>query len=91
VAIVNVIDRRKRSYRSRNVQAIVEAAWHNNFCKDADQYPRPPDVDGPHYDAKMGSVEEVIAWANSFPQAVVMYLYDEDADNYPFSGRSSAA
>ena len=35
----NVIDRRTRPYRWREVDAIVEAVEHDNSCPEADQAP----------------------------------------------------
>lgn len=35
--IVNIIDRRTRPYRFKVVNAIVEAAWHDNSVADSDQ------------------------------------------------------
>ena len=37
--ITNIIDRRKRPYRFLKVNAIVEAARHDNSVNDADQVP----------------------------------------------------
>jgi hypothetical protein len=35
--IANIIDKRERKYRWKRVQAIIEAVWHDNACKDSDQ------------------------------------------------------
>jgi hypothetical protein len=35
----NIIDKRTRPYRWREVNAIVEAVEHDNSCADADQAP----------------------------------------------------
>lgn len=37
--IWNIIDRRDRPYRWREVNAIVEAVEHDNSCADADRAP----------------------------------------------------
>ena len=37
--IWNIIDNRRRPYRWREVNAIVEAVEHDNSCPDADQAP----------------------------------------------------
>jgi hypothetical protein len=37
--ITNIINKRKQQYRFLKINAIVEAAWHDNTVKDADQAP----------------------------------------------------
>lgn len=79
--IYNVIDRRKHPYRFLKVNAVVEATWHDNSCKNADQI----EVrSGPAYEEKEHTtVVEAIHWANRFPAPVTLYLYDEDDGIYP--------
>jgi hypothetical protein len=76
--LINIIDRRKRKYRFRKVTAIVEAAWHDNHCKDADQVTQPPlGKDGPSYEEKPAlSLQEALVWASSFENPVTLYIYD---------------
>ncbi len=77
MAIVNVVDRRERKYRFLVVNAIVEAAWHDNTVRDADIAPRGGDG-GPAYEEKEGcTVGEAVMWAQNFRQGVTLYLYDE--------------
>jgi hypothetical protein len=52
--ITNIIDRRKRPYRFWKVNAIVEAAWHDNSVNDADQAPSGKN-DGPAYEERTSS------------------------------------
>ncbi|QOZ24096.1 hypothetical protein [Bradyrhizobium sp. CCBAU 51753] len=78
MTIVNIVDRRKRGQRFLIVNAIIEAAWHHNSRTDADQVH--PESGGPDYaEREHSSLEEAVRWANSFPEPVVLYLYDEDA------------
>jgi hypothetical protein len=75
--IWNIIDRRDRPYRWREVNAIVEAVEHDNSCKDADQAPESDVMLVVDYDAlEAVSVREAIDWANQQPCPVTLYLYD---------------
>lgn len=81
--LVNVIDDRKRRYRFEKINAVIEAAWHDNSCPDSDFVE--PD-DGPSYDQKEHiTLQEAIAWANSFASPVTLYIYDQDGGIYPLS------
>ncbi|MFL6728027.1 MAG: hypothetical protein ACJ8FS_16165 [Sphingomicrobium sp.] len=74
--IWNLIDRRKRQYRWKSVNAIIEAVEHDNACEDADQ--APDDADGILYAERASiSVADAVAWANEETSAVTLYLYDE--------------
>jgi hypothetical protein len=78
--IVNIVDRRKRRYRFLRVNAIVEAAWHDNRCDDADQV---ASREGPVYE----QVEHIplrgaIAFAEAQNGEVTLFLYDEDDGIY---------
>ena len=80
----NVIDRRKRKYRFLKVNAVVEAAWHDNHVKDeeCDQIAKPKD-DGPSYEEREHvTVGDAILWGTSFGNPVTLYLYDEDGCIY---------
>ncbi len=73
----NVIDKRTRPYRWREVNAIVEAVEHDNSCHDADQAPESDPSLVVDYDAlEAVSVQEAIAWANAQRCPVTLYLYD---------------
>jgi hypothetical protein len=80
--IVNIVDRRKRQYRFKKINAIVEAAWHDNSLDDADQVASPAE-DGPNY-AQMEHValSDAVTWADSFAWPVTLFLYDEDDGIY---------
>jgi hypothetical protein len=73
----NIIDKRARPYRWREVNAIVEAIEHDNSCKDADQAPESDPMLTVDYDAlEAVSVAEAIQGAESQPCPVTLYLYD---------------
>lgn len=76
--ICNIIDKRTRPYRWREVNAIIEATSHDNACMDADQ--QPPTDDDLTYDQREDvTLAEAIAWANEQPCPVTLYLYDKGA------------
>lgn len=73
----NVIDKRKRPYRWREINAIIEATEHDNSCADADQAPESDPNVTVDYDAlEAVSVSEAIKWAESQSCPVTLYLYD---------------
>jgi hypothetical protein len=74
--IYNIIDRRKRPYRWREVNAIIEATSHDNSCEDADKQPA-ADEDLTYDERENVSLGEAVAWATSEPCAVTLYLYDK--------------
>lgn len=80
--ITNIIDRRKRQYRFKKINAIVEAAWHDNSVKDADQILLPIDS-GPDYSQMEHiSLSDAVTWAESFAGPITLFLYDEDGGIY---------
>ena len=74
--IWNVIDRRKRLYRWKRVNAIVEPTWHDNTCTDTDAAERHSgEIE---YDEREGiSLAEAVNWAQSFAFPVTLYVYDD--------------
>jgi len=73
----NIRDKRTRPNRWREVNAIIEATEHDNSCLDADQAPESDPKLIVDYDAlETVSVQEAIAWANSQPYPVTLFLYD---------------
>ena len=75
--IWNIIDRRKRKYRWREVNAIVEAIEHDNSCNDSDQAPESDSTHTVDYESlEAVSAAEAIQWANDQPCPVTLYLYD---------------
>jgi hypothetical protein len=78
--IWNLIDRRRRPYRWKLVNAIVEAVEHDNSCADADQAPDADPGKVVDYDQREGvSVEAAIVWASQLDSAVTLYLYNDGA------------
>ena len=74
--IFNIIDSRKRQYRWKKINAIVEATSHDNSCEDSDQQP-PTEADVTYEELESVSLQEAVIWAEAFDSAVTLYLYDE--------------
>jgi hypothetical protein len=77
--IWNIIDRRVRPHRWKCINAIVEATWHDNgrsTDSDRDQAESGPD-DVTYLQREGISLADAIAWANSLPGGVTLFLYDE--------------
>jgi hypothetical protein len=73
--ISNIIDRRKRRYRWKQITAIIEPTYHDNSVDDSDEAEE--EIDSVVYDGRaVISVGDAIAWASSLPFAVTLYLYD---------------
>lgn len=73
--ILNIIDRRKRRYRWKNITAITEATCHDNSCADSDQ--AEPNVSGIGYDEwEDVSLAVAIKLADSLTYDATLYLYD---------------
>jgi hypothetical protein len=74
--IWNIVDHRARRHRWKRVNAIVEPTWHDNGVADSDQCEI--GEDDIVYDHREGiSIAEAVAWANSLPNRVTLFLYDE--------------
>jgi hypothetical protein len=74
--IANILDRRKRPFRWKRVDAIIEPTWHDNACADSDQATK--DDREPIYDERKGiSLADAVTWAQALPLEVTLYLYDE--------------
>ena len=75
--IWNVVDRRKRIYRWRRVNAVIENIEHDNVCKDTDIFDEENNA-APLYDERKGVLlHEAIAWAEGDVGKVTLYIYDE--------------
>ncbi len=75
--LCNIIDNRKRKYRWRNLNAIVEATEHDNSCADSDQIPEAEQGIAPTYENRSGiSLNEAVQWASEFNGSITLYLYD---------------
>lgn len=78
--IWNIIDHRTRPFRWAKINAIIEATWHDNSVKDADQALSVRPNDEVTYEERKGvSLHEAINWANNQTCPVTLYLYDEGA------------
>lgn len=78
--IRNLIDRRKRPYRWKRINAIIEATEHDNTCTDADEAPESDPMVVVDHDHREGlSIEEAVTWAHQVRCHVTLYLYDEGA------------
>lgn len=85
MAILNIIDRRKRYYKFGKVNAIIEPTRHDNSVKNADRAPRSPKMDRAWigYDEREHiSVAEALRWAQNHQDVVTLYLYDKDGGIY---------
>jgi len=76
--IYNVIDKRTRPYRWREVNAIIEATSHDNACNDADQQ-SPGDADLDYDERENITLQDALAWANAQACPVTLYIYDKGA------------
>jgi len=75
--LCNIIDRRTRPYRWREVNAIVEATEHDNSCQGADRAPKSdPGVTVLYGALEAVSVAEAVRWAEGQLCPVTLYLYD---------------
>jgi hypothetical protein len=74
--ISNIIDNRKRRYRWRSIDAVIEPAWHDNKCGDSDQ--AEPCIIESEYNKKNNiSVSDAISWALEVKYDVTLFLYDK--------------
>lgn len=74
--IYNITDSRKRPYRWRRINAVIEATSNDWNVDDSDEQPSSPD-DIVFKDRKNISLQEAVAWASAEPSAVTLFLYDE--------------
>jgi hypothetical protein len=75
--IWNIIDHRRRPYRWRTINAIIEPTYHDNSAADSDQVEEAPE-DFLVYDKRKNiCVADAIQWAESLNFAVTLYLYDQ--------------
>jgi hypothetical protein len=80
--IFNIIDNRKRRYRWKKINAIVEATAHDNSCADSDQQPDGPD-DVTYEQVEGVSLQDAVAWADAFDSPVTLYIYDDGEGTMP--------
>ena len=78
--LMNVVDLRERTYRWREVLAVIESGFKNNEAQDADHVTG--DIGAMiDYAERAGiSVRDAVHWAEQAGGPVTLYLYDMDAD-----------
>ena len=74
--IFNIIDRRKRRYRWKQITAIAEPTYHDNLVADSDETEVPEPGFFACDEKAVISVADAIAWATSLAFPVTLYLYD---------------
>ncbi|WP_127114395.1 hypothetical protein [Shimia sediminis] len=75
--IWNIVDSRKRKYRWRKINAVIENIEHDNSVNDTDVFDE-ENPNAPLYDEKKGVLlHEAIVWAESVPGKVTLYLYND--------------
>ena len=75
--LCNIVDDRTRKHRWANVDAVIEATWHDNKNGDSDQAPVVNDSTYVLYEDRLGiSVEEAVTWAVAASCPVTLFLYD---------------
>ncbi len=80
--IANIIDRRARPHRFKKINAVIEAAWHDNAIPESDQ--SPTDDGSPEYvQIEHVTLARAIEWAQRCSGEVILYIYDEDDGLYP--------
>jgi len=75
--IWNIVDRRKRRYRWKSVNAVVESVENDNACSDSDQAPIDAHIQSDYDERRAIPVLDAVTWAHALPNAVTLYLYDE--------------
>jgi hypothetical protein len=71
----NIIDRRKRPYRWREIDVIAEATWHDNAIPGSD-YAERNDSEPSLATQKSISLADAVIWASRFPVPMTLYIYD---------------
>ena len=80
--IANIIDKRTNHFSWKTVNAIIEATWHDNSGKNADQAERgPPGTEIAYDQRECISIEEAIMWAQTESGLcpVTLFIYDDGA------------
>jgi hypothetical protein len=74
--IANIIDQRKRPFRSKQITAIIEPPNHDNAVDHSDEAVIPEPDFAPYVAREDISVADAVAWATALPYAVTLFLYD---------------
>ena len=79
--IANIVDRRKRPYRSCPINAVIEPSCVDNDMPFADQYDiKEEDITTCFEERPNTSLYLAIYWANKFKFPVTLYIYNFDRD-----------
>lgn len=76
MSILNIIDRRTRSYRFKKVNVVFEPTRHDNRCYDADQA-MGMDFDMGYHEMNGVELREAIGWATVHSDELTMFIYDD--------------
>ncbi len=76
--ILNIIDRRKKPYRYRQITAIFEPTCHDNSCKDSDQTEGEESLYNGigYHEIEKCSLATAISYAKDSNSHLTVYLYD---------------
>lgn len=79
--IANIVDCRKRQYRSCPITAVIEPSYVDNDMPFKDQYEsREEDITTSYEERPNTSLYLAINWANTFKFPVTLYIYDFERD-----------
>lgn len=83
--LLNIIDRRKKPYAFKKINAVIEPTRHDNRVKNADRAPPKPRLEKTWmgYDQREHtSVRDAVLWAVLHLDWVTLCLYDKDSGIY---------
>lgn len=86
--ILNIIDRRKKPYRFRKVNAVIEPTRHDNSVEDSDIALATESEWIGYAEREHVGIHEAVAWADSHDDEVTLYLYDHDDGIYEIAGEN---
>lgn len=75
--IWNIIDKRRRPYRWREINTVIENVAHDNSCQDTDIFDEENEAAPLCEDRKNILLHEAVEWAETQPGKVTLYLYDK--------------
>ena len=81
--IANIIDRRKRRYRWKSVDVVIEATAYDNTITDSDQSEEAPEEFVLVESRNRIPLGEAITWANGSGFPVTLFIYDAGANSDP--------
>ncbi len=75
--IWNIIDGRKRRYRWKEVNAVIEAIENDQSVDDTDTFDEENELAPIYLERKDVSLNEAVQWAEAQPGKVTLYIYDK--------------